>query len=54
MVDDAAQQAAQQAANRLLNETILDLPKFYSTAEDTVTAKNLISTCSYLDSIHGL
>jgi hypothetical protein len=24
MVDDAAQQAAQQAANRLLNETILD------------------------------
>jgi len=42
MADAAAQQAAQQAANRRLNETILDLPKFYGTAKDTVSAENLI------------
>jgi hypothetical protein len=44
MVDDsdAAQQAAQQAANRRLNETILDLPKFYGTSKDTITPDNLI------------
>jgi len=39
---DTALQAAQQAANRRLNETISDLPKFYSPAKDTVTAENLI------------
>ncbi len=38
----AAQQAAQQATNNQLNETILDLPKFYGMAKDTVTAENLI------------
>jgi len=42
MADDEAQPAAQQAANRQLNETISDLPKFYCTAKDTVTAENLI------------
>jgi hypothetical protein len=39
----AAQLGAQQAANRRLNETILDLPKFYGTAKDTITAENLIN-----------
>ncbi len=48
----AAQQAAQQAANRLLNETILDLPKFNGTAKDTVTAENLIDCIDA--SIHAL
>jgi hypothetical protein len=38
---DAAQQVAQQAANCRLNETILDLPKFYGTAKDTITVDNL-------------
>ncbi len=42
MADAAAQQAAQLAANRWLNETISDLPKFYGTAKDTVSAENLI------------
>jgi hypothetical protein len=42
MDPDTAQQVAQQAANRQLNETISDLPKWYSTAKDTVTAKNII------------
>jgi hypothetical protein len=41
-MDPAAQQAAQQAANCLLNETISDLPKFYGTAKDTVSEGNLI------------
>jgi hypothetical protein len=40
-MDAAAQAAAQAAANRRLNETISDLPKFYGTAKDTVSAKNL-------------
>jgi len=54
---DAAQQAAQQAANRRMIETILDLPKFYGTTKDTVTADNLIehiSQCSCLDSGYGI
>jgi len=42
MQQNEAQQAAQQAANRWLNETILDLPKFYGTTKDTATAENLI------------
>jgi hypothetical protein len=42
MVDIAAQAAAQQVANRRLTETILDLPKFYGSSKDTVTAENLI------------
>ncbi len=33
-VTNTAQQAAQQTANRRLHETILDLPKFDSTAKD--------------------
>jgi len=42
MDPDVAQQAAQLAANHRLNETISDLPKFYGTAKDTVSAENLI------------
>jgi len=42
MADAAAQQAAQLAANCRLNKTILDLPKFYGTAKDTVSRENLI------------
>jgi len=42
MADAAAQQAAQLAANCWLNETISDLPKFYGTAKDTVSAENVI------------
>jgi len=39
---DAAQQAAQKATNRRMNETISDLPKFYGTSKDTINADNLI------------
>ena len=42
MADAAAQAAAAAAANRRLNETISDLPKFYGTSKDTITAENLI------------
>jgi hypothetical protein len=48
MEDDTAQ----QAANRQLNETISDLPKFYSTTKDTVTAENLIDQIDA--SVHSL
>jgi len=41
-MDPAAQAAAQQADNRQLNKTILELPKFYGTSKDTVSAENLI------------
>ncbi len=52
MADDAAQQATQQAANHRLNETIQDIPKFYGTAKDTVTAENLIDRIDA--SVHAL
>jgi len=52
MDTDAAQQAAQQAANCLLNETISNLPKVYGTAKDTVTAENLINHINA--SVHAL
>jgi hypothetical protein len=42
MDPDAAQQAAQLAANRRLNKTISNLPKFYGMAKDAITAENLI------------
>ena len=42
MADAAAQAATQAAANRRLNETISDLPKFYGTSKDTISAENLI------------
>jgi len=42
MDPDTVQLAAKQATNCQLNETILDLPKFYGTAKDTVTSENLI------------
>jgi hypothetical protein len=41
-MDAGAQAAAQAAANRWLNDTISDLPKFYGTAKDTVSAENLV------------
>jgi hypothetical protein len=37
MADAAAQQAAQAADNRRLNDTISDLPKFYDTSKDPAT-----------------
>ncbi len=42
MDPNAAQQAAQLTANRRLNETISDLPKFYGMVKDTISAENLI------------
>jgi len=42
MDPEAVQHASQLAANRRLKETISDLPKFYGTAKDTVSAENLI------------
>ena len=38
-----ANKAAQAADNQRLNDTISDLPKFYGTSKDTITAKNLIN-----------
>jgi len=48
-MDAAAQAATQAAANRRLNETISDLPKFYGSSKDTVSTNIENNNLCYIE-----
>ena len=46
-----AKATAQATANRRRNDTISDMPEFYGSSKDTITAENLIMDVAKVDTV---